>query len=84
MIFLKFQPSSQGKGIMITYWVEGKQAQPTTDSTQTLLTDTNVVLNGDPDKPAGSPREQLSVSDINEDINRKIALPGRYSDSIWI
>ena len=61
---------------MITYWVEGKD-QPATDSTQTLLTATNVVLNGDPDKPASSPREQLSVSDINEEVNRKVSLPGR-------
>ncbi|XP_022105492.1 atrial natriuretic peptide receptor 2-like isoform X2 [Acanthaster planci] len=66
----------KGKGIMITYWVEGKHDNPTTDSTQTLLTATNVVLNGEPDKPAGSPREQLSVSDFDEETgNRKVSLP---------
>ncbi|XP_071799685.1 atrial natriuretic peptide receptor 1-like isoform X2 [Asterias amurensis] len=69
----------KGKGIMITYWVEGKD-QPATDSTQTLLTATNVVLNGEPDKPASSPREQLSVSDINEEVNRKVSLPGSIDD----
>ncbi len=80
----------QGKGIMLTYWVLGKQPNngPQLNSTHTLITTTGVeLLDGNHELsnskqtefPATNDDHDLMELDDTEDTNRKISLPGNVT-----